>query len=65
MNIENTPIHIFFFKKYILAMPHSMWILVSQPEMNLSPLQWKHGVLTTGPPEKSQIIFSLQFFMLV
>ena len=27
MNIENTPINIFFFKKYILAMPHSIWDL--------------------------------------
>ena len=28
-------------------------ILVSWPGMNPRPLQWKHGILTTGPPGKS------------
>ena len=28
-------------------------ILVPDKGLNLCPLQWKHGVLTTGPPGKS------------
>ena len=32
-------------------------ILVTWPGMNLCPLQWKHGVLTTGPPRKSPDIY--------
>ena len=30
-------------------------------ESNLHPLQWKHGVLNTGCPGKSQVNRSLKF----
>ena len=36
-----------------LAKEHSMWDLPPQGS-NPRPLQWKHRVLTTGPPGKSQ-----------
>ena len=35
-------------------------ILVPQPEIKPMPLQWKHGVLTTGPPGKSWESLGLQ-----
>ena len=48
--------------KYIsfLATSHGMRILVPQPGMNLSPLQWKRKALTTGPPGNSRFIFHLE-----
>ena len=39
-------------------------ILVPRPGMEPVPLQWKHGVLTTGPPGKSLKVYlteSLRF----
>ena len=41
-----------------LAVPHGMWDLSSPQGLNPCPLQWKPGVLTTGPPGKS--LFSLR-----
>ena len=39
----------------LLAMPRAMWDLSSPDQgWNLSPLHWKHEVLTTGPPGKAQ-----------
>ena len=39
---------------FFLAIPLGCRILVLDQGQNLCPLQWKHGVLTTGPPGKSQ-----------
>ena len=36
-----------------MAALHDLWNFPDQG-LNLCPLQWKHGVLTTGPPGKSQ-----------
>ena len=38
-----------------LAVPHGMWDLSSPQGLNPCPLQWKRGVLTTGPPGKSLV----------
>ena len=39
-------------------------ILVPQPGIKPPPLNWKHGVLTTGPPGKSQVFnFYINFFL--
>ena len=39
---------------FFFGMPCGMWDLTSQTrELNPRPLDWKHGVLTTGPPGKS------------
>ena len=35
-------------------------ILDPQPETELVTLQWKHGVLTTGSPEKLFLKYSLE-----
>ena len=43
---------------FFLVAPHSMWDLRSLQGLNPSPLQWKRGVLTTGPPGKS--LFALR-----
>ena len=48
----------FFF--FFLFLPHS-WegscgILISPPGAKPAPWQWKHRVLTTGPPENSPLI---------
>ena len=43
---------------------HTPWLARSQfphQESNSCPLQWKHGILTTGLPRNSQLIFS--FFL--
>ena len=43
-----------------LAIPHSMRDLSSPDQrLNPCPLQWKHGVLTTGLPGKSRLLVSL------
>lgn len=34
-------------------------ILAPRPGTEPTPLHWKHGVWTTGPPSKSQVFFSL------
>ena len=44
---------LFFF--FFLAEPHSMQDLNSHQGLNLHPIQWKCGVLTNGPSQKSQI----------
>ena len=45
---------IFFF---FLAALYDMWEFSSSArELNPCPLQWKHRILTTGPPGKSQDI---------
>ena len=41
------------YKKYTYTEGH-MGSKFPEQAMNLSPVLWKHGVLTTGPPEKSQ-----------
>ena len=47
----------------VLAMPHSMGDLSSPTrDQTLCPLQWKRGVLTTGPPGKS-LFQSFDFFI--
>ena len=53
--VDNT-IQIFFF---FLAAQYcaACGILVPWPGINLCPLQWKGGVLTTGPPGKSPDFF--------
>ena len=41
-----------------------MWHTVSQlpdQELNLNPLQWKHGALITGPPQKSLFCLILKY----
>jgi len=39
---------------FFFGMPCGMWDLNSQiRELNPHPLEWQHGVLTTGLPEKS------------
>ena len=48
----------FTYEVFFLVAPHSMWDLSSPQGLNPSPLQWKRGVLTTGPPGKS--LFSLR-----
>ena len=35
---------------FFLATSHAMWNFFNKG-LNLHPLQWEHGVLTTGPPE--------------
>ena len=43
-----------FYFIIFLAMPHGMWDLkFPNQKVNLCPLQWKHGVLTTRLPGKS------------
>ena len=45
-------VNIFFF--FFLAVPRGLWGLSSPTrDQTRAPLQWKHGVLTTGPPGKS------------
>ena len=46
---ENTQ-RLFFMFWLLLA---ACGILAPRPGINPTPLQWKHGVLTTGPPGKS------------
>ena len=41
---------------FFLATPHSMWGSSNQ-RWNPCPLQWKHRVLTTGPPGNSPSFF--------
>ena len=64
--IANNSVHVFFFP-HILAKTYLLpffffffWshcttfgILVSWPRIKPVPLQWKHGILTTGPPGNS------------
>ena len=52
------PFFFFFFKIYaflfiLLATQCSMWNFHNQG-LNPQPLQWKHRILTTGPPGKSR-----------
>ena len=48
---------IFFFLVFInlaaLGLSCGMWNLFYQPQIELGPLHWKHGVSATGPPGKS------------
>ena len=47
-----------FFGFIFLTAPRGMWALRSPTrDGNLCPLHWKHDVLTTGPPGKSQNYF--------
>ena len=46
-------LQIFFFFLPFLAALNTCGILVSHPGMEQGPLQWKHGVLTTGLPGNS------------
>ena len=46
----------FYFFIYFLATSRSTWALSSDQGSNPCPLQWKCGVLTTGPPGKSQVL---------
>ena len=40
---------------FFLAVLHGMRDLSWDQRSNLGPLQWKHGVLSTGPPGMSQL----------
>ena len=45
------PTPFFFFNFYFFAALCDIWdLLVSWPRIEPVPLQWRHGVLTTGPP---------------
>ena len=46
--------HFIYFYLLILAVPHGMWDLSSSTKdwIDRCPMQWKCGVLTTGPPGK-------------
>ena len=46
-------LYFFHFVYYYLAPLYGMWGLSSQAGIRNLPLQWKHSVLTTGPPGKS------------
>ena len=50
----NRDVYVSFFF-FFLAEPHSMQDLNSHQGLNLHPIQWKCGVLTNGPSQKSQI----------
>ena len=46
---------LFFFFSFFFWLHHTACgILVPQPGIEPVPLQWKHGILTTGPPGNSQ-----------
>ena len=38
---------------FYLVMPHGLWISFPDQKTNLCPQQWKHRILTAGPPGKS------------
>ena len=44
--------HLFIYLR-VPGLSCSMWDLVAWPRVKLSPLHWEHGVLVSGPPEKS------------
>lgn len=46
--IEQNPLFNFYYYYFLLTL-HSTWA-VPQPGSNLCSLQWKQGVVTTGPP---------------
>ena len=56
-------LNVFLFVCFVLflAMVH-VGILVPDQGLNLCPLQWKCGVLTTGLPGKSQMFLFFSFF---
>ena len=63
-------IFFFFLQFYFTFLLHGMWDLCSLsrdrtrvPVMGTCPLQWKHGVLTTGPPGSPRKTFF--FFFLI
>ena len=35
------------------SLPQGLWILIPQPGIELGPLEWNYGILTTGPLENS------------
>ena len=47
--------HLFF----CFFWPYHVAYRIPDQELNLCPLQWKHGVLTTGPPGNS-LVFSFR-----
>ena len=49
----NRDVYVSFF--FFLAEPNGMQDLNSHQGLKLHPIQWKCGVLTNGPPRKSQI----------
>ena len=53
---------LWFFFFFFLAAPRGVWDLSSLiRDQTRCPLQWKHGVLTTGPPGKSLLFFVCLF----
>jgi len=48
------------FLKEDLVSTYAHVAYVHQPGIELMPLHWKHGVLTTGPPGKSLFFSVLQ-----
>ena len=43
-----------------LAVLHSLWDLFPDEGSNSGPMQWKQGVLTTGPPGNSHgVLFTV------
>ena len=46
-------ISFFFIVNFFLLHHAACGILIPQPGSNPHPLQWEHGILTTGPPGKS------------
>ena len=53
MHFKSLFIHFSDFIFIFLATPHVTWNLSSSTRTNPWPLQWKYGVLTTGPPGTS------------
>ena len=55
LEAEGRDCNLFIFICLFLAVPQSIWDLTKLPyqRSNLCLLQWKLGVLTTGPPRKS------------
>ena len=53
----------FLFLLFMYLLAASCRILVYWPGIKLCPLLWKHRVLTTGLPGKSQLLFLFFFFL--
>ena len=51
-----TSLYFIIFKKTFRLHQMAYGVLVPNQESNMCPLRWYHGVLATGPPEKSCIL---------
>ena len=59
---SGVPLPSYLMHIYIHATPGSIWDLSSPIRVwTYAPLQWKHRVLTTGPPGKSQMLIVFAF----